>query len=58
MIYGYLALLSAVTPRASPAHRRNGAQFSHPERMTWNGKNPGTWHWYRKDFRRDNLQVA
>ena len=45
-------------PNSADIHRRNGAQYSHPERMTWNGKNPGTWHWYRKELRRDRLQVA
>jgi hypothetical protein len=45
-------------PNSAGIHRRNGAQYTHPERLTWNGKNPGTWHWYRKTFHHDAVKVA
>lgn len=28
-------------------HRKRGAVFWKSEQMSWNGKNPALWHWYR-----------
>ena len=44
--------------RSAEIHTKNGAEYLRPERMAWNGKNEGLWHWYVKRFNKAALSIA